>query len=174
MKIMANNLEYNIWQSMKQRCYDSNHKAYNHYGGRGIAMCEEWRTDFWKFLEDMGKRPSKLHSIDRINVNGNYEPDNCRWATMKEQQNNRRNNVLLTYNNKTQTQAQWANELGISEKTISSRLALGWSISEVFGLKEHLKVCDYCNFEFSYRGRQKYCSPKCRANNWYHRQKVSL
>src|SRR5580765_2977322 len=89
--------EYRIWKGMKQRCENVNSREYQYYGGRGIRVCKRW-NDFNLFIKDMGKRPSCNHSIDRIKVNGNYTPHNCRWATMKEQCDNRRSNVFLLYN----------------------------------------------------------------------------
>ena len=82
--------EYNAWLNMNKRCYNENDPRYKWYGARGIFVCPEWRHDFAQFLRDMGPKPSPKHSIDRINNDGNYEPRNCRWATWKQQQNNRR------------------------------------------------------------------------------------
>lgn len=82
--------EYTVWAGMLSRCTNPNCDRWEHYGGRGIMVCERWATSFAAFLEDMGPRPTRGHSIDRVNVNGNYEPSNCRWATSKEQRANRR------------------------------------------------------------------------------------
>ncbi|MGY8988455.1 MAG: hypothetical protein ACKVG7_07840, partial [Flavobacteriales bacterium] len=104
---------------------------YDGYGGRGISVCDRWRDSFENFLADMGERPSNEHSIDRKDNDGNYEPDNCRWATKKEQGRNRRSNRILTFNNKTQTLIEWSEELGISSAVIRQRIkASGWSIEE--------------------------------------------
>lgn len=87
----ANNIpEYRAWHSMKDRCSRENHKQYRHYGGRGIAVCDRWNESYENFLNDMGERPSDDHSLDRIDNNGNYTPDNCRWATKSQQNKNRR------------------------------------------------------------------------------------
>lgn len=83
--------EYTAWYSLIQRCTNQNNPRYPSYGGRGIEVCERWQNSFIDFYDDMGPRPSKNHSIDRINNDGNYEPSNCRWTTRKVQQNNRRN-----------------------------------------------------------------------------------
>ena len=87
--------EYRVWASMKQRTGNLNHKDYLNYGGRGIKVCDRW-LHFDEFIKDMGKRPSPKHSLDRIDNNGNYEPSNCRWATITEQLKNRRNTIKLS------------------------------------------------------------------------------
>ena len=101
--------EYKSWQELIGRCTNLNNKAWSNYGGRGIKVCDRWlgENGFVNFLNDMGERPSPKHSIDRIDVNGNYEPSNCRWATVKEQCNNRRTNIKITYNNETKTLSEW-------------------------------------------------------------------
>lgn len=118
-----------VWSGLKDRCYNMNCKAYKNYGGREITVCDEWRNDFQAFYYwAMSNGYKNGLTIDRIDVNGNYEPSNCRWATMKEQANNKRNNRLITYNGKTQTITQWADETGIERRTISARISRGWNI----------------------------------------------
>lgn len=125
--------EYQSWLSIKQRCYNKNNtKDYKDYGGRGITMCDEWRNSFSQFYEDMGDKPSSKHSLDRIDVNGNYSKENCRWATPIEQANNMRTNINLTWNGKTQTVAQWARELGWKKGTFEQRVNAKWSLEDIF------------------------------------------
>lgn len=85
-----NSTEYNSHHSMILRCYNPRSESYRYYGGRGITVCERWRTSYVLFLQDMGRKPTPQHSLDRINFNGNYEPGNCRWATVDEQNKNKR------------------------------------------------------------------------------------
>ena len=118
--------EFNSWrQAMIARCTDPNYRRFDLYGGRGITVCDRWRM-FRNFLEDMGPKPTRKHSLDRKDSNGNYEPGNCRWATQKEQMNNTSKNVLLTALGKTQTLPQWQEETGIEVMVIRHRLDRGW------------------------------------------------
>ena len=110
------------WQSMRQRCYYAKDPHYHNYGGRGIAVCEEWRQSFDTFIRDMGPRPTPLHTIERMDNDGPYCPSNCRWATGKEQSNNRRNNARIAFRGITKTLSQWAGELGIKRGCLAYRL----------------------------------------------------
>lgn len=122
----ARTSEFSSWVSMRQRCLDKNSKAWPRYGGRGIKICDRWLDSFENFLADMGKKPSPLHSIERKDNNGNYGPDNCIWATAKEQANNRRSNHKVELDGKNLTLSQWSSETGIPMGTISVRLRQGW------------------------------------------------
>lgn len=117
---------YHIWSSMLARCRTTTHAAYADYGGRGIKVCDEW-MEYSRFLSDMGERPHGK-SLDRTNNNMGYSKENCRWATPKEQNNNRRNNVLLTLDGVEKTLAEWSAQMGISPHTVSARLLRGWSV----------------------------------------------
>jgi hypothetical protein len=117
---------------MKRRCGDPSNKSFHRYGGRGIKVCEAWERSFSVFLADMGYRPTEKHTLDRIDVNGDYTPENCRWATMKEQQNNRTNNTLVTFDGLTMNVKQWSEYLGISHANIQYRLKAGWPLVKVF------------------------------------------
>jgi len=116
-----NTIEYLRWLRMKARCTNPNNPAYADYGGRGITVCQRWMDSFEAFIEDMGERPSPEHSIDRIDNNRGYEPNNVRWATKQEQANNRRSNVEVTYNGETKTLAAWARVAGITPEGIAYR-----------------------------------------------------
>jgi hypothetical protein len=120
--------EYAVWAGMLARCSNSANPNYSRYGGRGIKVCDRWRADFINFLEDMGRRPPGC-SIERINNNGDYEPGNCRWATAKEQANNRRSSRLIYYNGAIKTLTQWAEEAGIDHTLLHYRLKRGLPIS---------------------------------------------
>lgn len=121
--------EYWIWASMLKRCKSKTDKSFKNYGGRGIKVCERWHK-FENFLEDMGEKPTPKHSIDRIDNNGNYCPENCRWATQKEQARNKRNNYLITFRGKTKCLQQWAEDYNIKWFTVRNRLENNWDIEE--------------------------------------------
>lgn len=131
--------EYRIWDGMKGRCLNPDNDAYGDYGGRGIRVCDRWRDSFAAFLEDVGPRPSPLHSLDRIDVNGHYEPNNVRWATHKVQQRNRRNNRMVTFRGETRCLSEWAEIVGIDERTLFGRLRAGWEIERA--MTEPIHAC---------------------------------
>lgn len=123
---------YNIWNQMMGRCYRKSDKHYDRYGGRGIKVCDEWH-DFWNFVkwsDSIGGRPAGME-IDRIDNDGDYCPENCRWATRKQQLRNRSNNVYIEYNGKRQTIAEWSEETGISWQALSHRYNRGWSVERM-------------------------------------------
>jgi hypothetical protein len=115
--------EYRTWSSMKVRCYNQNDAGYKNYGGRGIKICDRWRYSFKSFLDDMGPRPSPEHSIDRINVNGNYEPLNCRWADPIQQASNKRSTILIEYQGQKKTLPEWCRHFGLKEERTYNRYA---------------------------------------------------
>jgi hypothetical protein len=114
----------------QKRCYAPNHKSYPIYGGRGIIVCDEWVNSFETFYDYVGEPPSDIHTIDRIETNGNYQPGNVKWSTPTEQANNRRNNINITYNEETHTLKQWADKIILHEDTLWRRLNSGWSIEK--------------------------------------------
>lgn len=126
---LSKSLEFNSWVSMLTRCNRKKDATYKNYGGRGITYCERWKK-FENFFEDMGKRPTPQHSLDRIDNNGNYCKENCRWATIKEQANNMRTNHAITYMGETMNISQWGEKLNFPPKLIGSRLYSGWSIEK--------------------------------------------
>lgn len=123
---------YREWRSMINRCSCESWRDYKNYGGRGIAVCKEWQDNFMAFCEwALANGYDDSLSLDRIDVNGNYEPSNCRWATLKQQANNTRNSHYLEYNGVTKTVRQWSEELGINYNTLYSRITTkGWSIEK--------------------------------------------
>lgn len=124
--------EYFIYNSIKERCFNDKNWAYQYYGDKGILMCDSWKNSFEVFLKDMGRRPSELHSVDRIDSKKGYEPSNCRWATMKEQSRNKSSNVLITYNGRTQCLQDWCIELGLNRNSVKSRIKYGWTYERIF------------------------------------------
>lgn len=118
--------EYVAWQHTITRCTNQGCKDFPDYGGRGIAVCDRWKDSFENFYADMGPRPSTKHSIDRIDVNGNYCHENCRWATSKEQARNTRSNHFIEHDGKTLTLVEWSEISGVSYCVLKARLRLGW------------------------------------------------
>lgn len=139
---------YKTWQCMKSRCYDKNDKYhYKDYGGRGISICNEWLSDFMNFYNWAITNGYKDGlTIDRIDVNGNYEPNNCRWATKEEQANNRRKTQFITYNNETHTINEWCKILNLKKYVLRQRLK-NYGITDKTFFKGRLP--------FSWKGRNK-------------------
>ena len=130
---------YEIWGSMKKRCYNPNSPNYKYYGAKGIKICDEWKNDFksfhdWAFANGYDENAEYMKcTIDRIDVNGNYEPSNCRWVDVKTQERNRGNNNFITYNNETHCIGEWAEILGINYITLHQRIRkYNWSIERAF------------------------------------------
>jgi hypothetical protein len=117
---------YSTWASMHRRCHDSRDPNYCHYGGRGIRVCDRW-NDVRMFLVDMGHPPLGM-SIGRVDNDGDYTPDNCRWETQEQQNENTRRNVYVTWQGRSQTIKAWARELNMDPRRISERLRRGWSV----------------------------------------------
>lgn len=118
---------YMVWSAMRQRTTNPASKDWPLYGGRGIKVCERWLNSFESFVEDMGPRP-RGGMIDRIDNDGPYSPDNCRWAQPQAQMRNRRSTRLIEHDGQRRSLAEWSEVTGLSEKTIKSRLRIGWSI----------------------------------------------
>ena len=120
--------EYRCWAGMKTRCYDKKCRAYPKYGGRGIKMCPRWKNSFLAFYKDMGGKPSKEYSLDRIDNDGNYKSSNCRWATRLQQGHNRSSTLWFTIDGRTQTLKEWCIEYGRDYKSMHHRIKrLKWT-----------------------------------------------
>lgn len=124
--------EHNIWAGILARCRNPHIKHYKHYGGRGISVCERWRSSFLAFLDDMGHRPSPAHSIDRIDVNGDYEPQNCRWATSLEQGVNRRQTRMIKVGDSYVPLVSAVRDAGsvVHHETVWIRIKTGWPVDK--------------------------------------------
>jgi hypothetical protein len=142
----SNSVEYQAWAQMLTRCRNPKDKRYPDYGGRGIAVCERWHV-YENFLADMGRRPvnepgRRMYSLDRINNDGNYEPDNCRWATSKEQNNNQRRRKaappqrLIEIDGVSRTLTEWTTLTGVPRKTFYNRCTAGKSLKEALGVQD--------------------------------------
>lgn len=135
---------YRIWRHIKSRCLNPNVCHYRYYGGRGISICQEWLNSYEEFAKwALSNGYSEGLSIDRIDVNGNYEPSNCRWTNAKVQANNKTNNRLIEYNGESHSLSEWSNILGISRLTISKRIDdYGWSIKRAFETPVRDRISD--------------------------------
>lgn len=127
-------IRYRVWTGMKTRCFNPNSEHFKDYGGRGITVCRKWKESFEDFASDMGPRPSMSHSIERVDNDGDYCPENCVWATMKEQAVNRRNTAYLTVKGEVTTRVAAARESGLNDGTVRNRLRRGWSDEEAVGV----------------------------------------
>lgn len=136
----TNTSEFKIWGSILTRVKNPKYHSFELYGGRGIGISEEWSNSFEAFLRDMGPRPSPKHSVERIDVNGNYCKENCRWATQREQCRNKRTNHLVTYKGETLPLVVWTERLGFRKTTLRNRLVSGWSIEMAMTEPEKEKV----------------------------------
>ncbi len=121
--------EYRVWADMKNRCHNPHNKDFHHYGARGIEVCLDWHQ-FPDFFRDMGPRPSRLHTLDRINNNAGYCPGNCRWVTRYDQARNHRRNVLITRDGRTQCLTDWCRDIGINRQRVVNRMRKGWTFEE--------------------------------------------
>ena len=124
--------EYNAWSDMKARCNTPTHKSYPRYGGRGITVCARWQDSFLNFIEDMGTKPSSELSLDRIDNDGDYEPDNCHWTNQVAQARNTSVNRLVTYKGQTKCMAEWLEVLNLPRQTMEDRIDKGWSVEKAF------------------------------------------
>jgi hypothetical protein len=134
-------VEYAAWTTMKSRCYNSNNKRYDMYGGRGILVCDEWLHNYSAFLAYVGRKPSPEYTLDRIDNDKGYEPGNVRWATPKEQNGNRSNSVKLDFNGKIQSLKDWSKEIGVAYKTLHARYKVGCSVEDIL---RHFIVLIFC------------------------------
>jgi hypothetical protein len=125
--------EYQSWTNMRARCLDPTHKKYEHYGARGITICERWDS-FQNFMLDMGRKPDPKFTIEREDVNGNYEPKNCKWISRKDQGRNKRNSVFVTYNGRKMLLIDLVEELGLSRSAVYGRLQGGWTLAQAIAL----------------------------------------
>ena len=123
--------EWKVYRAMLTRCYNPNSSEWKRYGKRGIKVCDRWREDYANFISDMGRRPNDDCQLDRINNDGDYAPDNCRWISAKENSRNKRDNVVLEYKGKKHTIIEWSELLGIKPKTLYTRHDRGYCVGDI-------------------------------------------
>lgn len=133
---LTGTVEHNIWCGIRKRCNNKRSRIYKYYGGKGVKLCARW-NDFANFLADMGPRPSPWHSVERNDSNGDYEPNNCRWATKVEQMRNTSYNRLLTLNGETHCVVVWAELRKISVNTIRKRVYSGYTDEQALHVGKH-------------------------------------
>ncbi len=140
---MRNTPEYNTWVHMIQRCHNPNNKDYEHYGGRGIVVCDMWRNSFEAFYMTIGGKPGAEYTIERIDTDGDYTPGNVKWATRQEQVLNQRSNVKLTMRGMTLTVSQWAKhpDCSVTHFTVYKRLKRGWDPERAVFEPSRAKKC---------------------------------
>ena len=132
--------DYCIWMKMKSRCFNTNDKSYKNYGERGIIVCDRWKNSFENFITDLGWRPSNDYSLERLNYNGDYCPDNCKWILKSEQTKNSRRVKQIIYNNKRQCLTEWCKELNLNYATMRHRIYdLNISFEEAIRYPKHYK-----------------------------------
>lgn len=134
--------EYGIWKMMRRRCYDQAFHKHKDYGARGIKVCDRWKDSFENFFADMGERPLRAHSLDRIDNDKDYSPENCRWATAREQAANRRTSIVLEFNGDKMCIKQWADKLGMAACTIQYRVNQGWPIEKILAPRQRKRAWD--------------------------------
>ena len=139
---LSNSQEYKIWEMMVQRTTNPGHSSYDRYGGRGITLCDEWRNSFEAFYAHIGNRPGPEYSVERVDNEKGYCPGNVKWATRVEQQNNKRNNRLITYDGKTKTLSTISKERGFNKHLIRTRILDGWTEEDAVNVPK-LTGCDF-------------------------------
>ena len=144
--------EWRIWRSMQSRCSNPNQDSFKYYGARGIRVCPRWRRSFAAFLEDMGPRPAGAQ-IDRIDNGQDYQPDNCRWVTAKQNARNRRSNINLTIRNTTKTLTEWCEVFGVDFGAARHRVHTGWPADKIFAVPFGAGFCPECRERFEGCGK---------------------
>lgn len=138
---MSHSRLFSIWMGMKKRCTNANDRSYKHYGGRGINICDEWKADFMSFYDwSINNGYTEDLSIDRIDVNGNYEPSNCRWVSRLEQAKNKRSNHEVTINGKTQLITDWCKESPVTATTVYARLRQGYKVKDAIFMPDQRRT----------------------------------